>query len=256
MTKILEGRRAIVTGAGSGIGRDLCVVMGAAGATVGIAVRRPESGKETAELVRAAGGTAIVLPMDVTDEAAVTQGVALFTDAAGGLDIMVHNANNNDSAQLAPGEQISRERWLQQGMVTNAGAFLTARAAYPHLRASPAGRMVLMTSTFGYHGAAMNAIYSAQKAGYRALVKSLAREWGPDGITVNAIAPAAATDATTTFFSRNPAMRDAYLQKFALGHMGDTHTDIGMGVVALCSDMLQYLTGQTLFLDGGLYVWA
>lgn len=128
-----------------------------------------------------------------------------------------------------------------------------ARSAYPHLARSTKGRFVLMTSDYGYHGAAMNTIYAAQKASFRAFIKSLAREWGPAAITVNALSPSAATPPTRVFFDQNPAARDAYIRKFPLQRMGDPRADIAEAAVLLCGDAMGYLTGQTLFLDGGLY---
>lgn len=253
MTKSLDGRVALVTGAGSGIGRDLALALAAAGAKVAIAVRRIETGEETAALVTAQGGESLVVAMDVTQEDAVNAGIAATVKRFGGLDILIHNANSPTSALPAPAADVRVDAWHAQSEISLGGAFLTARAAYPHLKRSGHGRFVVMTSNFGYHGAAMNTIYSAQKASFRGLIKSLAREWGADGITVNAISPAAATPPTRTFFDQNPTARDAYFRKFALGRMGDPRTDIGEAAVALCSDALRYQTGQTLFLDGGMY---
>ncbi len=253
MTGLLEGRVAIVTGAGARLGRDLAMALAAQGARVGVAVRNVAAGEETVALIDAAGGAARLVAMDVTDETSVADGTGALVGAWGGLDIMVHNASNSSSAHPAAAAGVSREDWLAQSRVALGGAFLTARAAYPHLARSPHGRYLTLSSTFGFHGAAMNTIYSAQKSAYRGFVRALAREWGPDGITVNAICPAAATDSTKEFFAQNPAMRDAYLRKFPLGRLGVPRTDVADPMALLCSDAFGYMTGQIFFLDGGMY---
>ncbi|MFW2830957.1 SDR family NAD(P)-dependent oxidoreductase [Sphingomonas sp. ID0503] len=253
MTSLLSGRSAIVTGAGSGIGRDLALSLAAAGARVGVGVRRIETGEETVAMVTAAGGEALPIALDVTDDRVIASAVPTIADRFGGIDIVIHNANNAASALPTAAMEITPESWDAQAAVTLQGAFAMAKSCHPYLRASGRGRFVVMTSAFGYHGAAMNTIYAAQKSSFRGLIKSLAREWGGDEITVNSIAPAAATEATRLFFDQNPPCKAAYLRKFPLGRMGDPRADIAEAAVALCSDALSYMTGQTLFMDGGLY---
>ena len=253
MTGMLQGRCALVTGAGSGIGRDLALVLAGLGARVGVAARRMESGEETVRMISERGGEALALGMDVTVEASVADGIAGLVKRFGGLDIVVHNANNSASGYPAPADAVTRENWQAQSRVALGGAFLTARAAHRYLAVSGHARYLTLSSTFGFHGAAMNTIYSAQKAAFRGFVGSLAREWGPDGITVNAVCPAAATDATRAFFDQNPPMRDAYIRKFPLGRLGDPMQDLAQPIAALCTAAFAYMTGHILFLDGGVY---
>lgn len=254
LNKPLDGRIALITGAGGGIGRDLARALAAAGAHVGIAVRRLETGEETVRLIEAEGGTrGLVLCMDATDRASVAAGIERLHAEFGAIDIIIHNAAAPDSAYPMLADSSDEAAWRRQTDITLGGALSLAQAGHPHLKASGRGRFVVMTSNFGYHGAAMNAIYSASKASLRGFIKSLAREWGADSITVNSISPAAATEATRAFFGQFPAMETAYKRKFALGDLGDPRRDIGEGAVALCSDYLRYMTGQTLFLDGGLF---
>jgi len=257
MSKTLAGKVAIVTGAGSGIGRELALALAARGARVGVGVRRIETGEETVSLITASGGEAIPLAMDVSQEAVVESGTAEIARRFGRLDILVHNANDRStSGVVAADENLTAEKWRDQSRIALGGAFLTARAAYPHMKAAGGGRVFLMSSTFGFHGAAMNTIYASQKSAFRGFIKSLAREWGRDGITVNGICPAAATAPTKIFFDQNPPMRDAYMRKFAVGRMGDPRTDIAEALAVLCMDETSYLTGQVMFLDGGMYPWG
>jgi 3-oxoacyl-[acyl-carrier protein] reductase len=251
---LLEGRVALVTGAGGGIGRGIAQALAAAGALVAVTGRRLPTCDETVALIAAEGNTAMALEADVSDAAAVERAVLAAVSQWGRLDIVVQNANaGGDSSQPIALEDITGDDWLRQARVAWDGNLHCAQAALPHLKRGGHGRFIVLGSAFGLHGAAMNPVYSAVKGGDRGFVKSLAREWGPYGITVNAIEPSAATEPTEQFFAQNPTVRDAYLRMFPLGRMGMPRLDIGRAVVALCSDLMGYVTGQNLPVDGGLY---
>ena len=251
---LLAGRVAFVTGAGGGIGRGIAQALAAAGAAVAVTGRRRSTCDDTVKLIEAEGGVALALEVDVGDATLVQRGVEATVQRWGRLDIVVQNANAGmDSAVPVDLEAITEADWYAQARVAWDGNLHCAQAALPHLKASGHGRFIVLGSAFGLHGAAMNPVYSALKGGDRGFVKSLAREWGAHGITVNAIEPAAATEPTEIFFAQNPAVRDAYLRMFPLGRMGAPRADIGRVVVALCSDLMGYVSGQNLPVDGGLY---
>jgi NAD(P)-dependent dehydrogenase (short-subunit alcohol dehydrogenase family) len=250
---LLNGRTAIVTGAGAGIGRGLALALAGAGCRVVIAVRRQSTGDETAALIAAEGGICRVVQCDVTQESEVCGAVAQSAHEFGGLDIVIHNANAAESAHPIALEAVTAEDFRRQSRVTWDGAFWLARASLPYLKKSAAGRFILLGSAFGLHGAGFNPVYAGLKGGIRGLSKALAREWGPFGITVNAIQPAAATEPTEIFFGQYPDVRAAYLKNFPLGRMGRPREDIGGAVVALCSDDCGYVTAQSIHVDGGLY---
>lgn len=252
-TKLLAGRVAIVTGAGSGIGRGISLALAAAGARLAVTARRKETGDETVALIEREGGTAISLQLDVSIYSEVEQAIAATVRHFGGLDIMVHNANNSASAMPIRLEDVTEADWDAQARVSVGGGFHCARAAFPFLRDHGRGRFISLCSAYGLHGAAMNPVYSSLKGGERGFTKALAREWGPYGITVNAISPAAATEPTEIFFSQNPAVKEKFLANFPLGRMGRPREDIGASVVALCSNDFGYITAQTIQVDGGLY---
>lgn len=251
--RLLEGRVALVTGAGAGIGRGIALALCAAGANVAVTGRRLATCEETLRLIDEEHGNAIAIEMDVSREEAVQDAVRHTVAQWGGLDILVQNANAGDSAHPIALEDVREEDWHRQAGVAWDGTWHCAKAALPLLKASGRGRFIVLGSAFGLHGAAMNPVYSALKGGDRGLVKSLAREWGPHGITVNAIEPAALTEQAEVFFTQNPAVRDMYMAMFPLGRMGDPRQDIGRAVVALCSDHMGYVTGQNIPVDGGLY---
>ena len=143
--------------------------------------------------------------------------------------------------------------WDDQVAVALGAAFNCAHAALPWLKRSRQARYVLLGSAFGLHGAAMNPAYAAVKAATRGFTKSLAREWGPHGITVNMIAPSALSEAGAAYFEQNPAFKEQFLRNIPMRRMGRPREDIGSAVVGLCGAEFGYVTAQTLMVDGGLF---
>lgn len=251
--RLLKGRVAIVTGAGAGVGRGIAEALALAGATVVIAARRAATGEETAAVIRAGGGIAHAFETDVADRAAVDGLIAQTVEMCGRLDIVVHNASSGLAGKAIALEDIDDAAWDEQCGVGIDAAFFLARAAFSHLRASGCGRFIALSSSQGLHGGAMNPAYPAVKNGLRGFVKALAREWGPHGIVVNAVAPAALSPAAADYLEKNPEFRASIANNFPLQRLGDSRDDIGAAVVALCSDYCHYLTGLTLPVDGGNY---
>lgn len=252
MAGLLAGRTALVTGASGGVGRGLAQALALAGASVTVAARSPVGGNDTVALIDAAGGRALFVPTDVCDDVAVRTAVDRTVQAFGGLDIVVHNAASTLS-KPTPLEAIDEALWLEQAGVSLDALHHLATASLPHLRGTGRGRFLVLTSAQGQHGGAMNPAYTALKAAQRGFVKSLAREWGPHGVVVNALAPAALTDAARTYLEADPDRTREAMKSFPLGRMGDMRDDIGPAAVALCSDLWRYVTGQTVNVDGGYY---
>ncbi|QGZ96157.1 SDR family NAD(P)-dependent oxidoreductase [Terricaulis silvestris] len=250
---VLNGRVAIVTGAGGGIGRGLACALALAGARVVIAARRRSTGEETAELVCADGGEALVVETDVAQRPAIDALIEGSVAAYGGIDIVIHNASSALSGKAFALEDVNDENWDEQCGTALGAAFHLAQASFPHLRDSGRGRFIIFTSSQGLHGGAMNPVYAATKNAQRGFAKALAREWGPHGITVNAVAPAALTDGARHYLARDPERSAQALASFPLGRMGDMRDDIGAMVVAMCSDYWRYVTGQVINADGGYY---
>jgi NAD(P)-dependent dehydrogenase (short-subunit alcohol dehydrogenase family) len=249
---LLAGRVAIVTGASGGVGRGLARALALAGARIVVAARSPASGAETVAQIEAEGGQGLFVATDVCDADAVRRTVEASVQAFGGLDIVVHNAAST-LAKPTPLEDIDDALWAEQAGVSLDALHHLAHAALPHLRDTGRGRFLVLSSAQGQHGGAMNPAYTALKAAQRGFVKALAREWGPHDIVVNALAPAALTDAARTYLKADPERTREAMKSFPLGRMGDMRDDIGPAAVAMCSDLWRYVTGQTVNVDGGYY---
>ena len=248
----LDGRVAIVTGAGQGVGQGIAERLAQLGAHVVVAARRAETGEPVSEGIRAAGGSAECIVTDVTRRESIAACVADTVAARGRLDVMVHNAFAGGQASRL--EETPPDAWFQMSYTSVWASFWCAQLAHPHLRASDQGRLVLVTSPSGVEGSANIPLYSPAKAAQRAIAKSLAREWGPDGITVNCIAPVAETPALAGAFAQVPTLRAAIEARTPLGRIGDPTTDIGGVVAFLAGRDAGYVTGQTIVCDGGSFL--
>jgi NAD(P)-dependent dehydrogenase (short-subunit alcohol dehydrogenase family) len=250
----LSGRTAIVTGAGQGVGEGIARHLASQGANVVVAARRADTGEPVAASIRDAGGEAVCIPTDVTDRQSVDACVAATVEQFGGLQIMVHNAFRGAAPHRLEVADLQRH-WAPMSATGVWAVLYCAQAAWPHLRASGHhGRLVLVTSPSGVEGSANLPLYSPAKAAERAIAKSLAREWGSVGVTVNCIAPVAETPALSGAFAQNPALREAIEARTSLGRVGDPTDDIGAVVSFLASDAAGYVTGQTLVCDGGSFL--
>ena len=249
----LAGRTAFITGGGSGIGRALALSLAARGANVVVAVRRGHTGEETAELVKAEGGVCKSIEADCASYEQLAAAVAETERAFGGLDIMVHNAVLGHGTDRVPVETFPDDIWDRMVAVCLTGAYNCAHAGFRLLKESEHARFIAMTSTFGVHGVSIDPGYSAIKSGTRGFVKALAREWGPHGITVNAIMPSALSQAAEDFFHNNPDIKRQYFKKFPLGHLGHVRDEIAEPIATLCEPQFKFYTAGTLVLDGGMF---
>jgi len=252
LTGLLEGRVAIVTGAGQGVGEGIAAAMAQAGASVIIAARRAETGEPAAERIRAAGGSASFVRCDVTARADVDAAVAFSIEQFGRLDVMVHNAVSPPGPPRAI-QEVDDETIALQIATSTTAAFHCAQAAFPHLQADY-GSLILLTSPAGIEGSGNLPLYGAVKGAQRGLLKSLAREWGPSGVRVNAIAPVAWTPAMDVATAANPTLEARLRGRTPLQRIGDPEADIGPVAVFLASPLSRHMTGQTLAVDGGRYL--
>jgi NAD(P)-dependent dehydrogenase (short-subunit alcohol dehydrogenase family) len=240
----------LVTGASGGVGRGIAVACGEAGWTVYVAARREAEGSAVAAEVDAAGGTGRFIACDAADEASVRAAIDEVVGRDGRLDGVVHNATSGLSPKPVVLAELPFDELQDHIAVSLRGSFLLATIAKPHLVAT-GGSLVLLTSEAGFEGKAKLSPYAAVKAAQRGFARALAREWGPEGVRVNCIAPLASTPAMERAFEMDPAMADRVLGRLPLGHLGDPAGDIGPVVRFLLSPDARYLTAATLMVDGG-----
>jgi 3-oxoacyl-[acyl-carrier protein] reductase len=249
---LLDGRVAIVTGAGQGVGRGIALALAERGASVVIAARRAETGDSVAEEIRQRGGEAVCIVTDVTRREAVAACVESTVDRFGALHVMVHNAFRGGAAHRL--EDVGVDLWEQNSRTAVWGSFFCAQLTFAHLRdAGARGRLILVTSPAGVEGSGNLPLYAPVKAAQRAIAKSLAREWGPHGITVNCIAPVAETPALARAFASIPTLKERLEARTPVGRVGDAEHDIGGVAAFLASDDAGYVTGQTIVCDGGSF---
>jgi 3-oxoacyl-[acyl-carrier protein] reductase len=239
-----------VTGASGGVGRGIALACGAAGWDVWIAARRAKEGGAVASEVTDAGGRGHFVECDAGDEQSVQAAVDAVANGSGRLDGVVHNATSGLSSRSVSMTDVSVTDLEDHVRVSTRGCYLLARAAHPLLK-SARGSFVVTTSEAGFDGKRLLAPYAMVKAQQRAFITVLAREWGADGIRVNAIAPLAASPAMEKAFVSDPAMEARVMSRIPLGRLGDATRDIGTAVRFLLGDDAGFVTGQTLMVDGG-----
>jgi 3-oxoacyl-[acyl-carrier protein] reductase len=243
----LAGKVALVTGASRGIGRACALALGEAGAAVAVGFGGGErEAEEVAALLRERGGAAVTLGADLADAAAAAGLVPRTVEALGGLDIVVNNAGiTRDNLAV----RISDEDWDAVIAVDLTAAFQVCRAALRPMLRARSGRIINISSVAGVVGNPGQANYSAAKAGLIGLTKSLCREVGSRGITVNAVAPGfIATDMTAAL---SGSLLDAATAAVPLGRLG-TAEEVAAAVRFLALPEAGYITGHVLHVDGGM----
>ena len=239
----LSGRAALVTGASRGIGREIALALGAAGAKVACLATNEQLLGEVAGTL---GANGLAIKCDVSKAAEIEAAVEKAAQAFGGLDILVNNAGiTRDNLLL----RIKEEDW-DAVLDTNLKApFLFLKAAGRHLMRSKAGRVINVASVAGLVGNAGQANYSASKAGLIALTKTAARELGSRGVCVNAVAPGfIKTDMAAKV---DPKVVEGVVAQLPLRRIGEAK-DVAALVVFLAGDQASYITGQVLVVDGGM----
>ena len=243
----LDGKVAIVTGAGQGVGRGIALALATEGARVVAAGRTLDKVERVAKEIAERGGTALPVRCDVTVRSDVDELVATAVDAYGAVDILVNNAQSSSQGRVENISETDISRNLASGPIATLWCM---QACLPYLK-EHGGTVINLGSSTAVQGDPGFGAYAMAKEAIRGLSKVAAREWGRYGITVNVICPAADSPASEAFFAAHPEHLERFERETPLGRFGRSEADIGRACVALAGDDLTYLTGATLMLDGG-----
>lgn len=244
----LKDKKVVVTGGSRGIGREVCIAMARAGADVALAYNSSAAGAmEVVREIEAMGRRAYALKADFSDSAQTTGFINEAAEKLGGLDVLVYSAGVFPQALIT---ETSDDDWYRVMRVNLDGAFFACRAAVPHMRKSGnGGRIILFSSQAALAGTAHGAHYGASKAGLLGLTYCLAKELGPDRITVNAILPGR-IDTDMLKYADEERRRN-WLKSTPLGYFGEPR-DTAATAVFLASEGARYITGAKININGGL----
>jgi glucose 1-dehydrogenase len=251
--RLLEGRRALVTGASSGIGRGTALALAAHGAAVAVNHRgQVDAAHEIVAAIESAGGRAVPVEMDVSSEDDVVRGFAQAREALGGLDLLVNNAGIQKPFALV---DMPLDEWEKVIAVNLTGTFLCTREAARIMRADEARGAIVMISSvhevvpwerFGH--------YCASKGGVKLFAQSVAKELAPHGIRVVSVVPGATATPINKHVLDDPEQRARVEAEIPLGRWGEV-SDVARAVAWVASEQAAYVVGTTVFVDGGMTLY-
>ena len=239
---------ALVTGAGSGIGREVARAFASEGAHVAVTDIDPNMAERSAEEIRKTGGSAHAFALDVTDDKAVAGFIKAAVSRLGRIDVLVNSAGIRE---IKPVLELSLEEWRRVIDVNITGVFLCSQAFARHLvEAGKRGAIVNLASTLGFVAAPNRAAYTASKHAVVGLTKEMAMELGDKAIRVNAVGPGVIRTPLTERYFQDAEYAQKIRDLHALGRWGEPH-EIAKGILFLASEEASFVTGTTLLIDGG-----
>jgi len=243
----MDGRAALVTGAGQGIGRGIALALAGEGASVALMGRTVATLDQVAAEIAERGGKAVAIVGDVADDADCTSAVAETVAQFGALDVLVNNAQAFAFGSVADIDLADVEAGWQSGPM---GTLRLMRAALPHLREGGAVVNVSSSATSDGDGAGTGA-YAAAKAAIEALSRAAAVEWAGEGVRVNVVIPFSRTPSVEAVLSAYEGVEEQVLAQVPMGRWGDAEREIGRAVAFLCGPDASFITGTSLAVDGG-----
>lgn len=248
----LSGKTAIVTGGNQGIGFAIARGLAMAGATVVIANRRAPEGQRAAESLRSEGLSAVAIPTDVSLKSSVAELVSKTIDDFGKIDILVTSAG---VIVRKPAEEISEEEWDYIMDINLKGVFFCCQLVGRHMIQRKKGKIINISSNVSEVTQPLRSVYAASKAGVSHLTRALAGEWAKHNINVNAIGPGPTiTPLNKKYLEEHPKDLQERLSGIPMGRMGEPSDHVGAAIF-LASDASDFVTGQTLLIDGGSTLW-
>lgn len=245
--KNLEGRTAVVTGAGRGLGKAIALALAQAGAQVALVARSSPQLEQTAEEIRGGNGAAEVFPADISKEEQVERLATAVTARWSKVHILVNNAGvnvRNPTTDFAPAD------WRRVIDTNLVAPFLLCRAFLPFMKGHGYGRIINITSTMSHVALPNRTAYAASKAGLLGLTRALALEVAREDITVNGISPGPfATEMNVPLLS-NPEIREQFTSRIPVGRWGKVE-EVGALALYLCSEAAGFITGTDILIDGG-----
>ena len=251
---LLDGRVAVITGAGQGIGRGIARRMAREGARIVIAEYNEESGPAVAAELAELGSEGHFVRTDVTDEAQARGAVEAAVEHFGQIDVLVNNAYTGTAGKRLRLEWKLADDMRHDFELNTVAALWTMQAAFPHMREQGGGSIINICSLNGVNAHMYTAQYNASKEALRTLTRTAAVEWGRHNIRSNVICPGAATEASKRMEAENPDMFAKMVEANPMRRFGDPEEDIGGAAVLLASDLAAYVNGNTLMVGGGTHV--
>lgn len=247
----LTGKTALVTGATRGLGEVAAMALAGAGAKVAVCGRSQEDMDRVCAQIKGQGGQAVGVAMDVLQKAKVEQGVAEALEALGSIDILVNNAGVN---HRVPVLEFPEDEWDRILATNLKGYFLMAQAVVPQMLERGYGKVINMSSILGTVGLPQQAAYAASKGGVDQLTKVMALEWAKEGVRVNAIGPTYFETELVAPLRDDPERFNFINERTPMGRWGYPHELEGI-VVFLAAPGSDFITGQTIYIDGGWTAW-
>ncbi len=245
--KSLDGKVALITGAGQGVGQGIAFALAARGAKIGVSGRTLSKCETTRDEIIARGGEAVAIECDVKNTEHLSIAVSTLVDKWGGINILVNNAIQSHMSTLLKSDDEAFLTALTAGPVA---ALRLMKLCYPYLKGD--GSIVNLASTAAKRwDMSFYSLYAAEKEALRALTRGAASEWGKDNIRANVVLPHATSPGLKGWMEANPEEAAAFVATIPMQRVGDCEQDIGQFVAALCSPESAYVSGQSIAVDGG-----